>query len=324
MYRSEFEEVARRLGSAIVGVTDLSGGYSHLTSLLTLDSGPVVVRIGGANPRIEAAVMARATVPTPRVLLVDDHLMALEYLEAAVLRDVLLQHHDDLEQLGQVVARTALGIGDVAFDRPGLFADEHLNVHAWPEQLPAFAAACMARVPDQRLSAAERRAWVALCTAEAPLLRAVDHVARLVHGDFNPKNVLVARTPDGWQVAAVLDWEFSFSGCPYADAANMLRFAADYPAAFVDGFRAGYGDDGWEEVGRAIDLFALSDLATRPAGNDVADRAAIEMRRRIGLVDAGDAAQRGREVERVERLRQVADRRRRSRTPPGRAGRRGP
>ena len=62
MYRSEFEEVARRLGSAIDGVADLSGGYSHLTSLLTLANGPVVVRVGGANPRIEAAVMASPSV----------------------------------------------------------------------------------------------------------------------------------------------------------------------------------------------------------------------------------------------------------------------
>ena len=282
MYRREFEEVARRLGSPIAAVAELSGGYSHSTSLVTLDSGPVVVRVGGADPRIEAAVMARATVPTPRVLLVDDDLMALEYVDASVLGDVLLEPHDDLEQLGHVVARTALSIGDVAFDQPGLFADERLNVRAWSEQLPEFAAARMRRVPDARLSPAERRAWVELCTAEAPLLRAVDRVARLVHGDFNPKNLLVARTPDGWQVAAVLDWEFSFSGCPYADAANLLRFAADYPAAFVAGFRAGYGNDGWEETGRAIDLFALSDLATRPPGNDVADRAATEMRRRLG------------------------------------------
>ena len=226
--------------------------------------------------------MARATVPTPRVLLVDDDLMAIEYLDAPVLADVLRQPHDDLEQLGQVVARTALAIGEATFDQPGFFADAQLNVRAWSQELPEFAAACMPRVPDGRLSASERDAWVALCTAQAPLLRTVDHVARLVHGDFNPKNLLVARTPGGWQVAAVLDWEFAFSGCPYGDAANLLRFAADYPPAFVAGFRAAYGNDGWEETGRAIDLFALSDLATRPAGQAVADRAAVEMRRRLG------------------------------------------
>ena len=61
----------------------------------------------------------------------------------------------------------------------------------------------------------------------------------------------------------------------------MLRFSADYPTAFVDGSRAGYDHPDWEQIGRAIDLFALSDLATRPAGHDIADRAALEMRRRI-------------------------------------------
>lgn len=85
----------------------------------------------------------------------------------------------------------------------------------------------MRRVPPARLSTAERRARVERCTDEAPLLRSVDHVARLVHGDFNPKNLLVSRTPGGWQVAAALDWEFRFSGCPYGDAANLLRFGTD-------------------------------------------------------------------------------------------------
>lgn len=283
MRRSEFEGVARRLGSTLQRVSVLTGGYSHQTTLLTLTNGRAVVRTGGAQPRTEAAVMARATVPTPRVLLVDDACMAIEYVDAAVLSDVLREPHDDLEHLGHVVAQTALAIGEVAFDRPGFFADELLAIRpepAWSGQLPAFAADCMRRVPAHRLTVAERRAWVELCTAAAPLLRPVDGDARLVHGDFNPKNLLVSRTPSGWQVAAVLDWEFSFSGCPFGDAANLLRFAADYPAAFVAGFRAGYGNDGWEDTGRAIDLFALSDLATRPAGNDVAARAAVEMRRR--------------------------------------------
>jgi hypothetical protein len=82
----------------------------------------------------------------------------------------------------------------------------------------------------------------------------------------------------------VLDWEFSYSGCAYADAANMLRFASDYPPAFVDGFRRAYGaavgpDVDWVRLGRVMDLFALSDLLTRPPGHPVAGRAAIEVAR---------------------------------------------
>jgi hypothetical protein len=65
----------------------------------------------------------------------------------------------------------------------------------------------------------------------------------------------------------------------------MLRFGDDYPDAFVDGFRTAYSraaaHPDWDEIGRALDLFALSDLLTRPAGHVVADRVATEVRRRL-------------------------------------------
>jgi aminoglycoside phosphotransferase (APT) family kinase protein len=103
-----------------------------------------------------------------------------------------------------------------------------------------MAAACMDAVPAERLAPGERRAWAEFCAAHAPALAAIDGHARMVHADANPKNVLVTRVRGGWRVNAVLDWEFSFSGCPYADAANMTRFSDDYPADFTEGFRSGF------------------------------------------------------------------------------------
>jgi hypothetical protein len=94
----------------------------------------------------------------------------------------------------------------------------------------------------------------------------------------------------GWRVDAVLDWEFSFSGCPYADAANMTRFSDDYPADFTEGFRSGFARHqpaglpcarDWAYLGHVLDMFALSDLVTRPAGHSVADQAAGRIRRWI-------------------------------------------
>jgi aminoglycoside phosphotransferase (APT) family kinase protein len=43
----------------------------------------------------------------------------------------------------------------------------------------------------------------------------------LVHGDFNPSNILVA--PDG-EISAILDWEFAHSGSVWADVGNLLRY----------------------------------------------------------------------------------------------------
>ncbi len=136
-------------------------------------------------------------------------------------------------QLGAEVGRVIAGVGAVTFDRPGFFGDRDLGVREmppWSRQLAEMAANCMDAVPGERLDPGERRAWADLCAAHAPALAAIDEQARLVHADANPKNILVTRAVHGWRVDAVLDWEFSFSGCPYADAANMTRFSGDYPA----------------------------------------------------------------------------------------------
>jgi aminoglycoside phosphotransferase (APT) family kinase protein len=282
----------------------LAGGFSHETCLLTLADGrDVVARLGGPDPAIEAAVMAAAGayVPVPEVLLVlppagEDTrpAMVIEYVAGTPLSLVLSRGSPgevELGELGVAVGRVVAGIGAVAFDRPGFFTDDKLNVRPerpWSRQLPGFAEACMDATVH--LDPATRRAWVELCAASAPALVAVDDQTRLVHADINPKNLLVTRTPDGWCVDAVLDWEFGYSGCPYGDAANMARFGAGYPAGFLDGFRTGFADhrpvgatlhDDWEHLGHVLDMFALSELVTRPAGHPVAEQAAERIRQRI-------------------------------------------
>ena len=158
----------------------------------------------------------------------------------------------------------------------------------------------MAATPEPRLDQATRRAWVDLCVVHAPALTSVDDHTRLVHSDINPKNILVTRERGRWRVDAVLDWEFSYSGCPYGDAANMARFGAGHPPAFLDGFRAAFAAHqpadlplarDWEFLGRVLDMFSLSYLVTRPLGHPVADQAADLIRRWVteGMPTGGQA-----------------------------------
>lgn len=305
MQPEEVHSIAAALGSAVVGTSTLAGGFSHETCLLSLTDGQVVARLGGSGPAIEAAVMAAASrhVPVPRVLLVmapavvgdgARPAMVLEYVAGTPLSQVLSGEEfskTSLGDLGAEVGHVVAGIGAVTFEHRGFFADEHLSVRAerpWSQQLPEVAEACMAATPEARLDRATRRAWVALCSAHAPALISVDDHTQLVHADINPKNILVTRTRGGWRVDAVLDWEFSYSGCPYGDAANMARFGDDYPAGFLDGFRIAFADhqptdlpliEDWAYLGRVLDMFALSDLVTRPAGHAIADQAALQIRR---------------------------------------------
>jgi hypothetical protein len=300
MHPHEIDRLAAALDSAVLESLNLAGGFSHETCLLRLPDGPVVARLGSADPTIEAAVMAAASrhVPVPEVLHVLPAVdgvrpaIVLAYVTGTPLSRVLDDGADRaaLVELGKAVGRVVAAVSAETFDRPGFFTDRDLTVRAgppWSEQLAEFAADCMAATPEDRLDVATRSAWIALCTDHAPALRSTDGLAHLVHADVNPKNILVSRTADGWRVDALLDWEFSYSGCPHGDAANMLRFGADYPDGFLDGFRSAYaahlpeavGVDDWAYVGRVLDMFALSDLVRRPVGHQIADQAAEQIRR---------------------------------------------
>lgn len=266
---ADLHSIAAELGSGFVASRALAGGFSHSTELLTLTDGQVVVRSGGAAPHVEAAVMnlAREHVPVPEVLLVRDDVLVIEYVPGELLVP-------SSYELGVEVGRVVAAIGEVSFARPGFFAGADLTVateRPWSEQLVPMAAECLAA--SSRLDTATRDAWLALCASHAPALSAVDDQARLVHADINPKNILVS----GGQVTAVLDWEFSYVGCPYGDAANMLRF--DSAGPYGAGFREGFGLTAEAAyLGRVLDMFALSDLLTRDATNPIADRAAEVIR----------------------------------------------
>jgi Ser/Thr protein kinase RdoA (MazF antagonist) len=302
MLSDELGQVAAAFDATVIGAEVLAGGFSHQTFLLTLTDGRVVVRLGGPDHGVEAAVMAvaRRYVPVPRVLKVVGSgaraAMVLEYVAGTPLSQVLADG-TGLRGLGAEVGRIAAAISSATFDRPGFFADAELSVkpeRPWSQQLPEFSAECMDRVPSTRLDTVTRKAWADLCAAHAPALADVDDHARLVHSDLNPKNILVTRTGRGWRVDAVLDWEFSYSGCPYADAANMTRFGTSYPNDFLDGFRAAFADnlpgdlttEDWLHLGRVLDMFALSSLATEE--HPIADQAAQEIRRWVadGLPDS--------------------------------------
>jgi len=67
-----------------------------------------------------------------------------------------------------------------------------------------------------------------------------------------------------------VDWEFAYSSSPLFDVGNMLRHHGEQPVGYRGGFVEGLADGGtdlpedWPEIARALDLFALADLLTRP------------------------------------------------------------
>lgn len=95
----------------------------------------------------------------------------------------------------------------------------------------------------------------------------------LTHADFGGSNILVANNSNRWEVSAVLDWEFAFSGSPFFDFGNLLREPVESMQPFVDDLTASYLFNGgllppeWRKMSLLTDLTAWVDFLTRPTIN---------------------------------------------------------
>jgi fructokinase len=202
---------------------------------------------------------------------------------------------EEAMDLGRVVGAGLAAIGGVSFARPGFFDGPDLVPGPAgfepTADLPAFVRRCLAATDGaaRGLNGPERAALLRLADHLAGFLPAVRGARQLVHADFNPKNLIVRHTAGGgWALAAVLDWEFAYSSTPLADLGNMMRFADEYPPEYVTGFLAGFRAGGgelpahWREISRAVDLYALADLMTRPPEHPYAQRVLDRIRRQLG------------------------------------------
>jgi aminoglycoside phosphotransferase (APT) family kinase protein len=285
-------------GERIAHTRPLDGGYRNDNLLVITEAGErfVLRRYRHHNAcAVEAALAARvpAAVPVPEVVAADpdgvsagEPVLLSRFAAGAMVSRVLAGAAPERARLvGRTVGRVLGSVGTVSFPGPGFFTGADLSpVPMENGGLEAFVADCLARRhPGHRLSGSEVAGVRRLAARAAAHLEALPPECRLVHADFNPKNLLAQQGPDGWAVTAVLDWEFAFSGSPLFDVGNMLRFGDDYPAGYADGFLAGFQEaggwlpDNWRPVSRALDLYAIAEFLTRPP-NEVSRRAVALLR----------------------------------------------
>jgi aminoglycoside phosphotransferase (APT) family kinase protein len=290
------------------GLRALAGGFSGETFLAESAGERSVVRVYGGRgaargPRaseVDAAVLrlVQGLVPVPEVLEFrgpdpaagTPGLLVTSFLPGARF-DLLLPTLDDHARrttgraLGDLLGRLAM----MPMPRRGAFTDGALCITPFP--FPDLRSAIVAAVGATALSR-----WP---TADLDLLLELadnaqdrlDRVTRtcLVHGDANPKNLLV--DPTTLAVTGLLDWEFAHGGVPGSDLGNLLRFERDevFTRAVLDGYRRRVVDAGADvlELARAADLPALVDLAGRRGENPVTERAHAQL---LAMARAGDLA----------------------------------
>jgi hypothetical protein len=218
-----------------------------------------------------------------------------EFIPSVRLDEVLADPPDDLdwEELGLQLGWLLGGLSNIPFLRHGLFADADLTLSA--EAMPNDLRAWAQHYRDTgRIAAWSKRDWDALGDlidiAGDVLDRGVglhDDRAVLVHSDFNPKNILL--DPEELDVVALVDWEFAHAGSIHTDFGNFTRFERDerlvdpMVEGFVDIAPGHIRDPYWK--GRAVDLWALIDLAGSPQSNPVRELASTLL---LAQARAGD------------------------------------
>jgi aminoglycoside phosphotransferase (APT) family kinase protein len=260
----------------------LSGGFSTTNILLEfVDSDRCVLRLSSQHERLKMEAdlldyLSRETteVPVPKVLwrateqfpgavgafamtYIDGHLLASieDGLSTAACRDIC-------EQLAVVAA----GIHKLRFTQCGLLGSgpKVTEVFAsYASGTVGFMQSCLDNANLQRRTGADRCQRLHHCLTHRPDLHEPSMTHQLCHSDFNQKNFLVRRNPNGrHQLTAVLDWEFAFSGSSVIDIGNLLRFEHESPAVesswFADAYRAagGHLDKSWREQALFADLLA--------------------------------------------------------------------
>ncbi|HEV2558185.1 MAG TPA: phosphotransferase [Microvirga sp.] len=207
-----------------------AGGQSNPTFLLTATGGRYVLRRKPPGQLLKSAhavdrefrvmaALARTDVPVPRVLhlceddaVIGSMFYVMEYLEGRIFWDGTLPELEPTER-GAVydamnaalaalhrIDPAAIGLAD--YGKPGSYFER--QVARWTAQYRSSETHAIRPMDD----------LIAWLEREMP---ADDGRVSLVHGDYRLDNMIFA--PDAPRILALLDWELSTLGHPYADLA---------------------------------------------------------------------------------------------------------
>lgn len=234
----------------------ISGGCANLNIKITLEGKdqPYILRVylrdkDAAYREQKLGELLKDGVPIPQIYFVGDleeHRFAMaEFMPGITLRDYLLGKDPyDIEQLMEEAGAILAKIQKICFTASGFFSkDLTIQEPLTQEGYVAFAKDCLKHPTVVEILGDSIISKISQLLGTYGKLFPDETQTYLVHGDFDPANLLVDQIDGQWKISGVLDWEFAFSASPLQDVALMLRYAHHMPPiyeiAFLTGLKKG-------------------------------------------------------------------------------------
>ncbi|MCH8350792.1 MAG: aminoglycoside phosphotransferase family protein [Chloroflexi bacterium] len=245
-------------GRDVASAELLPAGKSNTNYKLVLSDGEAyVLRLySHGDSRREAYVMdlVRDLVPVPLEVGHGANWSLFTFLEGDLLERV--------PESSDLAAQSLARISSVQFQSAGwIEADGSVSPFPWLG-VRGYAA--------EKLETAEVQGWLGpemveavfrVLESEQQRLAELDADTSLVHGDFNPTNILIREGT----VGGVLDWEYCHAGTPYMDIGNLLRHTAvKYHGRIKSGLQTAgmYLPKDWRKRAQLADLTSHLEFLT--------------------------------------------------------------
>ncbi len=183
------------------------------------------------------ALLLKGVLPVPQTHYIGEHentyFAITEFMQGISLRELLLSDiPHDLNNIMHEIGNILSKIASYKFSYAG-FLDKKLQVlpHEASDILK-YTQECLNNESVSIVLGNETISKIIIVLEKYGFLISNNQEKNLVHGDFDPANILVEKINHTWKVSGILDWEFAFSGSILWDVANMLRYAHKMPPEF--------------------------------------------------------------------------------------------
>ncbi|MFN7039383.1 MAG: phosphotransferase family protein [Alphaproteobacteria bacterium] len=267
----------------------ISGGCANLNSKIIVDGSIYILRVylrdkDACYREQKLAALIKSTIPIPEIYYISKienyQFSIIEYMEGITLRDLILNHpNEDIKPVMREVGLILANIKKYQFLHAGFFGqDLKIKQKISKNEYIEFARNCLNNKIVQAVISERNIVHVNDCLNRYCNVLPEEPEHNLVHGDYDPANILVEEKEDKWKVSAILDWEFAFSGSSLVDIANMVRYAHKLPSTFTESFMLGLKEgglileDNWQTAVNLINLISLLELLTRSSLNQHPNR----------------------------------------------------